>query len=207
MQQNQPCKVPHRLIQEGGVVVLPGTGAGVVQAHPGKGLRGRAEGLPVEEVAPASGGLPDEETQAHQIQHGSQLQLFDPGEHGDADNGPQNAAVDGDAALPDVQHRDGVGGVILPGKRHIVDPGTDNGKGCDPEDAVKDVILRQAELLAPAGAIEGCQEQARGNDDAVKIDVHGPQRNGAGRVYLNPQGGEGNSAVVSWIHAYASFTG
>ena len=77
VQQHEAAKIPHRFVQEGGVVVFRLPGEGIVQTHAEEAVRGGAEGLPVHEVAPAADGLADEKAQQHQIQHGGELDFLE----------------------------------------------------------------------------------------------------------------------------------
>ncbi len=65
-------------------------------------------GLPVDKVAPAANALADEQPQAPNVQHGGGADFLDLGENNHRRDCADNAAVDGQATLPDVQHPDGV---------------------------------------------------------------------------------------------------
>ena len=199
IQKQKAAEVPQALIEEGGVVILPLACDRIVQAHPAEGLRRRAEGLPVEEVAPAAYQLADEEAHDHQIQQRGQGALFDPAVDHDADEGTDHRAIDGQAAVPDVEHRNGVLGVFAPAENAVVGPGTEDGKGGDPQDAVQDVVLRQSRPLAAMAAIDTGQQQPQGNHGPVEVDRQGSQRNGSDGVHLNAQQGKGDGGVVCGI--------
>ena len=200
MQQHKSNEIPDGFIQEGGVVVFRHAGAGVEKAHAEEAVRGRAEGLPVEEVAPAAGGLADEEAQGRDVQHRPQLHLLDFTEQGDAHNGSQHRAVDGQAPVPDVQHRDGVIPVLAPGEGAVVDAGADDGQRRDPQHAVQQIVLLQSELPAAVAGVEHGGAQAQGDDDAVEVETEAPQADGAGRVQLQPQGGEADGGIIGVAH-------
>ena len=120
-----------------------------------------AKGLPVQEVAPAADALPDEKAQADQIQQSQDVQLLHPAENQSADDRADDAAVNGQSALPNVQAGDGVGGILLPGKDAIIGPGANDGKGGRPQDPVDEMVLRDAELSAPAAGLPQRQGQAQ----------------------------------------------
>ena len=182
------------------MVILPGFCPGVVQAHPVPPVGGSAEGLPIEEIAPAAHRLADEKAQQHHIQHRGQLQMPEPAIYRNAHNGPQHTAVNGQTTLPDVQDGDRVIGVGLPGKNHIIQPGADNGKGGHPQNAVKNVILGQTELPAAAGAVQHRQNQPQGNGQSIQMDGQGAQSPDPGRIHFQPQGRKGDGTVIQWIH-------
>ena len=80
MQQHKACGIPHGFIQEGGVVIGDLAGDLMGQTHPQKAIRFRAEGFPVEEIAPAADALADQKAQRCNIQHCAYLDLFHQGE-------------------------------------------------------------------------------------------------------------------------------
>ena len=104
MQQHEADQIPDGLIEEGGVPVAEHTEA-VRQPHAQKEIVEdlRAVGLPIEEVSPAADALADQQAQGHDVQIGAKLLLFQLGEEQQAQDGADDAAVDGDAALPDVE--------------------------------------------------------------------------------------------------------
>ena len=103
MEQEKAHEIPQRLIEKGGVPVAHhAVGAGDAHAQEEVVEDLRAVGLPVEEVAPAAHALADEQAQGHDVQIGGQLLLFDFGEEQQAQDRADDAAVNGDAALPDV---------------------------------------------------------------------------------------------------------
>ena len=192
MQQAEAHHIPHTFIQESGVVVFPLAGDGIEQAHAEEAVGGCSEGLPVDEVAPAADKLANEEGDHHQVKDSGELHLFDFCKHRHADDGTDDAAIDGNAAVPDVEHGNGVGGVLVPAEGAVVDPGADNGEGGDIQEAVQNVIFLQAELLAPAAAVDHGQQQAGGQNGTVKMDGQGSQLQQSGGIDFQPQKGEGN---------------
>ena len=65
VQHHEAQTVPEGFIEEGGMEIPGQLRNGVVKAHPQEAFGFRAEGLPVEEVAPAADALADEEAQRH----------------------------------------------------------------------------------------------------------------------------------------------
>ena len=61
---------------------------------------------------------------------------FDFTQNNHADDRTDDAAIDGNASLPDGKHRPEIVGVVFPGKGYVVNPCAENGKGGNPEHAV-----------------------------------------------------------------------
>ena len=200
MQQNEADQVPDGLVEEGGVPVA-GNSRNHLNAHAQEEVVVdlRAEGLPVEEIAPAADALADQQAQRHDVQIGRQLLLLHLGEEQQAQGGADDAAVDGDAALPDVESGNRVVLVVVPLEDHVVDSGADDGQGNGEENRVDHAVHIGAELLDPPAHVENRQQEAQGDDHAVEIDFSAEdgKGQGPGQVQpLNPQPGEGNCAVV-----------
>ena len=100
--------------------------------------------------------------------------------------------MNGKATVPDVQHGNGVLGVIRPGENTVIRPGAKNSKGRDPQHTVQQIVLLDTELTAPAAGVDYRQHQADGDNEAVIMDGQMPQRQGASGVHLDAQGREGN---------------
>ena len=199
VQDQEARKIPQAFVQEGGVVVFPLARHRIVQAHAGEGHGRRAEGLPVEEVAPAAHKLADEEAHNHQVQQCGQGAFFNAAIDGNAYKGSDDCTVDGKTAVPDVQHGDGVVGVVRPAEHAVINSGADDGKGRDPEDAVENVVLGQPGPLAAAAAIDSGQQQAKGDDHAVQVDGQGPDIEVPDGIDLNSQQRERDCGIVGGI--------
>ena len=199
VQDQEARKIPQAFIQEGGVVVFPLARHRIEQAHAGEGHGRRAEGLPVEEVAPAAHKLADEEAHNHQVQQCGQGAFFDAAIDGNAYKGSDDCTVDGKTAVPDVQHGDGIVGVVRPAEHAVINSGADDGKGRDPEDAVENVVLGQPGPLAAAAAIDPGQQQTKGNDHAVQVDGQGPDIEVPDGIDLNSQQRERDCGIVGRI--------
>ena len=208
MQQDEARQIPERLIEEGGVPVAHDP-VRLLDAHAEEKVVEdlRAEGLPVEEVPPAANQLTDQQTQGHDVQIGRQLLLLELGEEQQPQNGADDAAVDGDAPLPDVEGGDGIVLVEIPAEDHVVDPGADNGRGHGEENGVRHQVKVGAEFLDPLFGVEDGQQKTQGDDQPVVVDLlaEDGEGQGPGRVDpLNPQPGEGYGTGVK-IHSAASF--
>ena len=203
MEQKEADEVPDGLVEEGGVPIPRDAGSGLeahAQEEAVKDLR--AICFPVEEVAPAADALADEQTQGHEVQVGGQLLLLYLGKEEQTQDRADDAAVDGDAALPDVEGGDGIVLVVLPLEGYIVDPGADDGQGHGEEQGVGDQVEVRTEVLGPLPQIEDAQQEAEGDDNAVEIDLPAKdgKGQGPGRVDpVDPQAGEGDRACVK-IH-------
>ena len=134
--QQQADEVPQALVQEGGMYLhqLPGSGG---QLHaPGHGGF-RTKGLAVQEIAPAADGLADEQPHDHQVHHGPQLDMAAAAQDNGHDDHSDDAAVDGQAAVPD---GDGLGPAepalvvleLAEIEQNVIDPRADDAAGNAP---------------------------------------------------------------------------
>ena len=204
MQAKEAGEIPKGFIQEGGVMILHLSGDDIVKTHPQERVGHRAKGLPVEEVAPATHALADEEAQRHQIQHGGQLHFPASGIHCHTGNGAQHAAIDGQTAIPDVQHTDGVGRkFFLPLEDAVISSGADNSHRHDPQHAIGQIVGLQAELRSPLPAVDHRQHQTQRDDGAVIVDAQGTDLQNAARIPLDPQAGERDGGILI-KHTYPS---
>ena len=177
----------------------------LVQAHPQEAVGLGAEGLPVEEVAPAAQALADQKAQGGDVQHRANLHLLDPGKDQNADGSADDAAVNGQATVPDIQNFDGVVLIAVPLEDAVVQPGAQNGKGHDAQHAVGQIVHGQAELAAAAAGVKDRQQQAHGDDEAVQMDAQGADVQGAGWIDLDAQTGERNGRQELEGHNVSSF--
>ena len=173
--QQQADEVPQALVQEGGMYLhqLPGSGG---QLHaPGHGGF-RAKGLAVQEIAPAADGLADEQPHDHQVHHGPQLDMAAAAQDNGHDDHSDDAAVDGQAAVPD---GDGLGPAepvlvvleLAEIEQNVIDPRADDAAGNAPQQPVDQVILADAVFRALAHAPPQGHQHAQGDEDAVPVDA------------------------------------
>ena len=139
--------------------------------------------------------MADQKAQQDQIQNRTGAELLDLAEYQDADHRTDHTAVNGDAALPDIQAGDGVVLKAVPGEGTVVNTGADDGKGNDPQNTVQQIVLLQTELLAPAHAVDHSQQQTQGDDQAVEPDVQRAQGQSVARIDLNAQIGENDGII------------
>lgn len=111
-----------------------------------------------------------------QVGHGQEGQLFTLAHHQAGQDAADDAAVDGQTAIPD---GDGLAPLELPlgvpiegqVEYDVVNAGTDNADGQPPQEHIQKVILFDAEILRPPAAKSSGQQEASGDDDAVPVDV------------------------------------
>ena len=142
----------------------------------------RAVGLLVEEVAPPADGLPQHQPGRDQIGQRPEADLFPLGEDQRGDHAADDGAVDGDAAVPDVQHADGIVRVLLPLKDHIVDARKHDGRGDGQQRVVQHAVGVDALLLGLHVDHHHRNDHRQRDEYAVPVDVvpeHG-ERNGIG---------------------------
>ena len=165
----------HRGVDDGarrhgdGAAAQIGFGGGAVHP-PGQGGVA-AKGFLVDKVAPAADALADQKAHAGQVQHGGHRDFAPAAGQPAEDDRADDAAVNGKAALADVQHiPDAVVGKGRHG--HIVHAGADDGHDHAHHDDVGHGIAVDAELGAVAEREQDGQHDAGGDQHAVPVDVH-----------------------------------
>ena len=204
VQQHEARHAQQGLVQKAGVHrAAAHHGLGVVADHAPGQIGGGAEGLLVYEVAPAADGLADEEAQGGHIQHGGHLQLTQLGHEPAEHQGPDDAPVDGKAALPDVEDLDGVAPILVAVvKDAVVEAGADDGPYQAHQHRIDEAVGVHVHLLAGPEGVAHPQQEAQGDEDAVP--AHLEIADGEGHfVYrtFDPQAGEIHymSHVVSFL--------
>ena len=159
--------------------VLPRLG----ESHAAEDVRLAAEGLAVEEVAPAADALADEQTVDREIAERAEgdRPLAAPQDH---EREPrEDAAVDGETALPDLEDIEQVAGILVPAEDHVIQPRADDDRRDQPEDEVIEIVRRDAdEFFAAVGAVEDAEQKAQRDHRAVKIERPPEEHEGARRV-------------------------
>ena len=124
-------------------------------------------GLDIEPVAPAADALRQREAGRDRVAEEQRGQLPFPGKDQQDDEPGDDAAVDGDTALPDAEHGKDVIPELRPGENDVIDPGADDAERQKPEGQVDEGILRKAgAALLPAGE-ENRQDDAGDDQHAV----------------------------------------
>ena len=124
-EQREHHRVPERFVQEGRVEEL---GLGVFERALARRdeelprqIRRRAEGLLVEEVAPASDGLPERQARRGDVEIGPHGQPPEPGVAAADEDAAEDPAVDGESALPDGEDLRGSHRVVVQVERDVVE--------------------------------------------------------------------------------------
>ena len=170
-QRRHDDEAPGGFIEECGEVPLA---VGAYEYRYGKallpGLGGDgAVGLLVDEIAPAPDGLAQGDGGRGQVGQPQEGQPLAPGVQPARQHAADDAAVDGHAALPDVQRPDGIGGVFPPREQHIVEPGAHDGRGNADQRKVQRRVPGQVQAPFPRPGQRHGQGHADGDDHAVPV--------------------------------------
>ena len=118
------------------------------------------EGLLIDEVAPAANALPDQKAQRHQIKQRQQRHLAPFGGQGAEHKRTDDRAIDGDAALADVDHLPEA--LILKGcHSYVINTGTDDGHDRADGHNVHQTVRVDAVVHGIAEGVEHRQQHAR----------------------------------------------
>ena len=146
----------------------------------------QAVSLLVEIIAPAADRLGQDETRGDDITEGKEGNISVFAEKPGGDQAGDDAAVDGDAALPDSHHGKEIVLKGIPGEGNIINPGTDDADGQGPQGKIDDGILFETgALFFPRAEVNG-QRSARDDQKAVPGDQteNQPGRSGGHRTSL-----------------------
>ena len=144
-------------------------------------IRRRAEGLLVEEVAPASDGLPERQARRGDVEIGPHGQPPQPGVAAADEDAAQDPAVDGESALPDREDLRGNHRVVVEVERDVVEARAD-------QTAQERELGRLEEVLGIEAAAPGIamrqpepDRHRRGHEQAVPAEREGTdvERDGA----------------------------
>ena len=136
---------------------------------PGSGGVG-AERLDVDEVAPPADRLREDEPADREVGHGQELHLPPAADEAAHEKSADHAAVDGDAALPEVEDADRVVRVDLPAEDHVVEARADDPADDRADDDVEHPVGVEAEGAGALQDIEDREQEPRRDDDAVPAD-------------------------------------
>ena len=129
-----------------------------------------AERLLIDEVAPAADPLPDEEPQRDKIKQRQQRHLAPFGGQPAKDKCAEDRAVDGDAALADVDHLPDA--LVGKGRHsHIVDAGAYDGHHSADGHHIDQPVGVNAVVHGIAEGVEHRQQHTCRDDNAVPIDI------------------------------------
>ena len=124
---------------------------------------------------------------------------LDNGEDHDTDGRADDAAVDGQAALPNIEDPNGVGRIGIPLENAVVQSGAQHRKGNDAQHAVDEIIFLQAEFLAAAAGIQHRQHHTQGDQYAIPMDLQRSNGETGCRIPGKPDSGKGYCS-----HMYSS---
>ena len=168
VQQQKAREVPQALVQKRRMYVH-GFLAGQRQPHAGEGRRLAAEGLAVDKVAPAADALADEQAGRTHVRHRAKGNFLLPAPDDAGQQPRDDAAVDGEPALPDLERVDGVGAVVAPLEDDVVQPCADDGDRDHPDEKVVERVRPDAATAAVPRAVKHCEDEAHGDDHAVPV--------------------------------------
>lgn len=149
-------------------------GVRVEQAEVSAG--GMAEGVAVHEVGDAPHGLPEDDGRGDRVREGKDRDVVPPEVDIGGDEGEEEAALDGHAALPDEEEFREVVVVVVPvEEEHVPQPPAEDAGEGDGEPQVEDVLF-------PAAAVffqqeiggDAAGEDAEGKEDPVEADGEVP---------------------------------
>ena len=188
-QEQKSQRAPNRFIQKAGVHPYP---AGVFADHAAHIVCGRAEGFLIEEVAPATDRLTDQEAGHRNIQNRQELHLADLRHDQTTDQRADDRAVDRDTAVADIEDLTRMRRKIIPFEDDVIGARADDG-GDDADDhAVDQLIAVNVIAMRIAIGVDDRQKQTGRNQDPVPIYIKRAYRKGDavdGQV-VDPQPGK-----------------
>ena len=127
--------------------------------------------LTVDKVAPSSDALTNQQTERRQIAQAGKRQFLHSAVHRQCDYNTDDRTVNCDAALPDGDDLIRMLAVIAPFKRHIVNAGADDADRHTDDQAVHQIVRRNAELLRPPIDIQRRQHEAQTDNNAIPVNI------------------------------------
>lgn len=125
----------------------------------------------VEEVAPASDALSQQESDADNIQQGQELHLAYLCHQKSCQKAADDAAVNGESAFPDIEDAFPVAGVVVPVQQNVIGTCAHHAADDAADDAVHDTVGVQPVLFHLGESVDHRQHQPQGDEDAVPLDV------------------------------------
>ena len=127
--------------------------------------------LTVDKVAPSSDALTNQQTERRQIAQAGKRQFLHSAVHRQCDHNADDRTVNCDAALPDGDDLIRMLAVIAPFKCHIVNTGADDADRHTDDQAVHQIVRRNAELLRPPIDIQRRQHKAQTDNNAIPVNI------------------------------------
>ena len=134
--------------------------------------------LTVDKVAPSSDALTDQQTECRQITQTGKRQFLNSTVHRQYNHNTDDRTVNCDAALPDGDDLIRMLAVIAPFKCHIVNTGADDADRHTDDQAVHQIVRRNAELLRPPIDIQRRQHKAQADNNAIPVNILAEQIDG-----------------------------
>lgn len=171
-QHQEDDDAPEGFVEEGRMDILP-----IDQDGP-REIGRRAVGFAVEEVAPASDGLRQchgREQEVGDIENGKLLEMT---EQDGREETEKKAAVDGEAALPDIEDAREVVAIEIEIEENIISASADDAEREDEKGEVQDGIRIEVMTGSSSAADENGQCGTAGDENAVPADVYTEEREG-----------------------------
>ena len=130
----------------------------------------RAVGLLIEEVAPSAHGLTEGQPRRDQIRKRPEGNLLHPRVDPARQHAADHAAVDGQPAAAYVQYLRRMGGVVVPGEDHIVQPRTEDPDRHADQRQIQRGFPFQAQPLFPEPGQQHRAQHAQGDQHAVPVN-------------------------------------
>ena len=129
-----------------------------------------AERLLIEEIAPAAYSLPYQQAERADIEQICKIYLAYPGADPAADEGADDTAVNGDAAVPDGDYLAGVLRKIIPLKGNIIEPCAHYAEDGAPDKNIRHTVKAHFPLIGGDAAVNNGERKAEGDNDAIPVN-------------------------------------
>ena len=127
--------------------------------------------LTVDKVTPSSDALTNQQTERRQIAQAGKRQFLHSAVHRQYNHNTDDRTVNRNAALPDGDDLIRMLAVIAPFKCHIVNTGADDADRHTDDQAVHQIVRRNAELLRPPIDIQRRQHEAQTDNNAIPVNI------------------------------------
>jgi len=127
-----------------------------------------AEGFSIKKVAPAADDLTCDEAEDAGVRDLEEIDFSVLAKERTADHRSDDAAVDGEAAVPYREDFRGVLRVVVPLKRHVINAGADDAEHDGEQCKVFDILRVKAAALVVGPRDQDAEQHADADNDAVK---------------------------------------
>ena len=135
-------------------------------------IRSAAKSLLIDKVSPAAHSLADEKPQRGNIQHSRHLHFADLGHQAAKDHGADQPAVNGQAAVVNLENFHGIFQIFVSGiKDHIKQPGKDHTGNQADDHYIKKPVDVNVHLFAAEAGISQRQQKSYRDDDSIPVNV------------------------------------